>query len=110
VPCETVREKDGLAMSSRNVFLGDAQRARAAGLYRALSLGRELASKRGAKPTEVARRLQKELGRIEGGKLDYLKIVDPGTFEDASTFAGPTRALVAVRFGAVRLIDNLPLT
>jgi pantoate--beta-alanine ligase len=110
VPCETVREKDGLAMSSRNVFLNATQRERAVGLHRALSLGRELAAKRGARPVEVARRLQKDLGRIAGAKLDYLKIVDPSTFEDASSFDGPTRALVAVRFGPVRLIDNLPLT
>jgi pantoate--beta-alanine ligase len=83
----TVREPDGLAMSSRNAYLSAEERLRAPSLYRAL----------------VARDPS-----IVEGELDYLDVVDPDTFQPCAPSAG---ALVigAARFGATRLIDNLPV-
>jgi pantoate--beta-alanine ligase len=83
----TQREPDGLAMSSRNVYLDAEQRSRAASLYRALEL-------RDAQVVE--------------GDLDYFEVVDPDTFEPCAARAGAL-LIAAARFGGTRLIDNIVL-
>ena len=91
----TVRDTDGLALSSRNVFLSSAERATAAALPRALEAGLA-AHASGADPVAAAREV---LGAEPGLEVDYVATAD---------FAGPTLA-AAVRVGATRLIDNVPL-
>jgi len=103
----TVREADGLALSSRNVLLGPEERRQALVLSQALA-GAQAAVKAGARDAE---RLRGDIeARIRSAPLaavDYVAVCDPDTLEPLTRVAGPAVALVAVRFGAVRLIDNV---
>jgi pantoate--beta-alanine ligase len=111
VPCPTVREPDGLAMSSRNAYLSAEERAAAPVLHRALTTGagRIAAGERSVEAVEAAMR---EVAAAEPlAEVDYLAVADPDTLEpvaDLATFAGrPVRLLGAIRLGATRLIDNV---
>ncbi len=109
VPCPTVREPDGLALSSRNAYLSSDDRQRARALYRALCDAREqIKSGTRAVPTLLDRmhRLVAE-GRPTG--VDYISIVDPDTLQPVEQVAGPVLVALAVRFGHTRLIDNLTI-
>jgi pantoate--beta-alanine ligase len=109
VGCPIVREEDGLAMSSRNVYLSPEQRRAATVLYRALQRGRELAAQG---EREVARLLEGMRAVLRSESLvqeDYLAIVDPTSLEPLERVAGPARILIAGRVGGVRLIDNVSL-
>ncbi len=100
----TVRERDGLAMSSRNGYLDANQRAAAPTLYRALLATRE-ALERGSTKSEAI-----FVGRAaldSSAKLDYLDVVDAATFEPLDRLRPPAFIVAAARFGGTRLIDNL---
>ncbi|WP_347754592.1 pantoate--beta-alanine ligase [Agrococcus sp. ProA11] len=100
----TVRESDGVAMSSRNAMLAAGEREDARILPRALEAARS-ASDRGVESMLAA--AQSVFQADSGVKLDYLAIVDPRTFAFAGEqHHGPVQVLVAARVGAVRLIDN----
>lgn len=104
----TVREPDGLAMSSRNTRLAPADRARAALLWRTLADARSAAAagERDARIlTVAATRTLAEAGIA----VDYWAVVDPVTFEPLERVAPGALAIVAARVGPVRLIDNAPL-
>jgi pantoate--beta-alanine ligase len=103
----TVREADGLALSSRNAYLDAAQREQAPTLYRALVTMRE-ALERGAEKHEAASAGAAALGA--SAKLDYLDLVDARTFEPLDRLQTPAFVIGAARFGTTRLIDNLWLT
>ena len=105
VACPTVREADGLAMSSRNALLDASERQRALALYRALNAAQELVSGGERRAATV---LAAAAAELEQASLnpDYLALVDPSTFAAVSSVDGPTLALVAARVGSVRLIDN----
>ena len=109
VPCPTVREPDGLALSSRNVYLTPEQREQATALYRALRHAQELlaAGERSAPALEGA--MRRVLLAVPGLRLDYAAVVDAATLEPLRVVDRPARALVAARLGDVRLIDNLAL-
>jgi pantoate--beta-alanine ligase len=112
VGAPTVREPDGLALSSRNRYLDAGDRVRALGLSHAL---RALQAHRAAGETRVAALL--EAGRAvlaEAGvdRVDYLEVVDAETLvplDAVGPAAAPARALVAAFVGRARLIDNMPL-
>ncbi|MBV8725249.1 MAG: pantoate--beta-alanine ligase [Candidatus Eremiobacteraeota bacterium] len=100
----TVREDDGLALSSRNRYLDETQRARAPSLYRALTAAREALEGKRSKEQAIAR------GRAAlaaGATLDYLDLVDPVTFATLERSDGPALLVAAARFGTTRLIDNV---
>jgi pantoate--beta-alanine ligase len=110
VVCPTVRERDGVALSSRNVYLSPEERVRARGIVKALRAGRQAArsGKReaGAILSEARRVLLRE-GPPD--RIDYLALVDPRTFEPIPRLAARGLLIVAARFGRTRLIDNMPI-
>ncbi|PYF99533.1 pantoate--beta-alanine ligase [Georgenia satyanarayanai] len=98
------REPDGLAMSSRNAYLGDADRSAALALSAALEAGRAAA---GAGAEQVLAAAREHLAAEPGVRLDYLELVDPETMEPVSAGAsGPCLLVVAAWVGSTRLIDN----
>ena len=109
VACPTVREMDGVAMSSRNLRLTDEQRAAAPCLYRALAYAEHLAGEGERDANLLKAEMAKRIAAEPLARLDYVAVVDDGTFEDVQRIDGPARAVVAARFGEVRLIDNLAL-
>jgi len=110
VACPTIRQIDGLALSSRNAYLTEEQRADAPVLYRALNAGAELISD-GEKKSENLKKLISEIVVNESkGDLDYVGIVDSETFTplDSLNDSGKQiRILIACDFGTARLIDNI---
>ena len=107
VAVPTVRDPDGLALSSRNGYLTPDDREAALALSRALTAGTG-AAPRG--PTAVRREALAVLDRTPGVGLDYLALVDPATLSDvAEDFAGEALLAVAARVGTTRLIDNTPV-
>ena len=105
----TVREPDGLAMSSRNTYLNAEERKQAIVLYQSLLLAKELFEK-GEKDAEKIRRQMKELIQTKPlADIDYVSIADAGTLDELDKMKAPALVSMAVRFGKTRLIDNVVL-
>jgi pantoate--beta-alanine ligase len=106
VGCPTVREADGLAMSSRNAYLTPDERAAAPVLHWALVAGAAAIAAGERDPARV-RELVASLIRAEPiAELDYAEVVDADTLQELDPLAGKLRLLAAARFGRARLIDN----
>ncbi|HWX97538.1 MAG TPA: pantoate--beta-alanine ligase [Solirubrobacteraceae bacterium] len=103
--CPTVREADGLAMSSRNSLLDPPQRSRAHGLFDALETARGLAAC-GERSSEVLIDAALRAMRSSGVDPEYVALVDPETLEPVAELAGEALLALAARVGDVRLIDN----
>lgn len=102
----TVRDADGLALSSRNQFLSETERKSALALPRALMKVRA-AHKSGTRSGPELERLAEEILAAERGiELDYLAVVDPRTFKRVKSVGPRAAVIAAVRVGATRLIDN----
>jgi pantoate--beta-alanine ligase len=109
VPVETVRETDGLAMSSRNAHLNPAERQAALVLWNALSLAREMWN-RGARDAETYRiRMRELIENEELARLEYVSVADPVTLVEVPRIQGRTLVSLAVLIGRTRLIDNITL-
>jgi pantoate--beta-alanine ligase len=109
VPVETVREPDGLAMSSRNMYLDPAERKAALVLWNTLSLAREMWT-RGARDGEAFRRRMLEVLKAEErARPDYVSVADPETLQELDRIQGPALVSLAVHIGRTRLIDNITL-
>ncbi len=107
IGCPIVREPDGLAMSSRNVYLSADERAAAPVLQRALRAG-AAAITSGERDADRVRALMADVvSSAPEGELDYVEIADPATLERRSVASVDSRLFVAVRFGRARLIDNI---
>jgi len=106
--CPTVREPDGLAMSSRNVRLSAAQRDRARGLHAALTTAAKLLAAGEDTGDDLLAAAAAELSRF-AIEPEYLALVDPQTLDPLERVEGPALLAVAARFGETRLIDNLML-
>ena len=107
--CPVVRDPDGLALSSRNRLLTAEQREAAPCLFLALSSAAELARAGERDATVLVAAMAREIGATPQARIEYVAIVDDATFEEVGTIAPSCRALVAARFGDVRLIDTLLL-
>jgi pantoate--beta-alanine ligase len=106
VGCRTVRESDGLAMSSRNAYLTVAERAVAPTLYRALTAGVEAIEAGERRRAVVLATMQSVLATEPQFTLDYVEVADAATLEPVDPLAGNLRLLAAARLGRARLIDN----
>ena len=104
--CPTVREPDGLAMSSRNIRLSSEERPRAAALHRAL---RSIQATVDAGEADASAARARGLSELEAAGItpDYLELVNADSFAPVTGLDGPTLAVVAARVGETRLIDNL---
>ena len=107
VACPTVREPDGLALSSRNVRLSAAQRRAATALPRSLEAGRRALEEGVRDPGRVSAVMAEVLDGAEGVVPDYAVAVDAATLVPPRRLEGEIRLLVAATVGAVRLIDNV---
>jgi pantoate--beta-alanine ligase len=101
----TVRESDGLALSSRNVYLSPREREAAPQIFATLEMASELTSP----PHEIIRMAAEGIQRIAGARMDYLEMVDAETLQPATDRARDARLATAVFFGKTRLIDNVPV-
>lgn len=106
VPVDTVREHDGLAMSSRNVYLSSSERQAALVLSKSLWTAKRVfdAGERRVRPLQLAAENMIEAEPL--AKIDYVAIVDADTLGPIETIEQPAVLLLAVRIGATRLIDN----
>jgi pantoate--beta-alanine ligase len=107
--CPTVRDPDGLAMSSRNVHLSPAERVQATALHRALRMVLAAVAEGERDPEAAAAAGRAELAAA-GVEPEYLAIVSPDAMEPVAVIEGDVLAAVAARVGSVRLIDNVPIT
>ena len=108
IGCETVREPDGLALSSRNAYLSAAERAAAPVLHRALQSRAPTAIAAGERDADgVVATDERDDRREPLAALDYVEVVDAASLSTVDPLAGELRLLVAARFGKARLIDNV---
>jgi pantoate--beta-alanine ligase len=107
--CPTVREADGLALSSRNVYLDPQQRCHAVALSQALRAGRDLVRDGERQGGIVQQTLAERIRQTPGATLDYAVVVDAESLQPVERLSGKILLALAVRFGATRLIDNLVL-
>ncbi|HZZ29098.1 MAG TPA: pantoate--beta-alanine ligase [Pirellulales bacterium] len=106
VVCPTIRDADGLALSSRNVYLTPDQRKHALALPRSLRLAREMFDAGERDAVKIRDFLRRSITAAAGVQLDYATIADPETFAELSHIKNSAVALVAARVGKTRLIDN----
>lgn len=108
--CPTIREPDGLAMSSRNRYLSSQERTRALGLSRALRAAESLIAQGCVNTNEIEASMKSELLSSPVDSIDYAAIVHPDTLERIDTIDGPVVGIIAARLGTTRLIDNATFT
>jgi len=109
VRCPTVREPDGLALSSRNVHLGAADRAAAPVIHRALLAGRDAWAAGEHDAAAIRGRVAAVLATEPRADVAYVSCADDTTLAELERIEGPAMLSVAVRFGTTRLIDNISL-
>ena len=103
----TVREEDGVAMSSRNEYLGPKQRRDATCLYQALSRARAMIGHSENSAARVSSEMKRIIRRVKGAKIDYIAIVNQDTLDEIKEIKGRVLVALAVRIGKARLIDNI---
>jgi pantoate--beta-alanine ligase len=109
VAVPTVREPDGLALSSRNAYLSPDDRRRAVALSRVLQLARHAWCEGEHGATVIEERMRQELRRDPEIRVEYIAIVEPETLAPVTTVDGGTVVAIAARVGGTRLIDNITM-
>jgi pantoate--beta-alanine ligase len=104
---ETLREADGLALSSRNAYLSADERAKAPVLHRALRAGQEAITHGIHSVPDIEKLMQRVVDEEGGATVDYLAVIDPMTFLAPEDFAREVLVAGALRIGKTRLIDNI---
>lgn len=107
VGCPTVRESDGLAISSRNRYLSQEYRRRAACIYEALTSAGDAIESGETNAASIVARITDRLRAGGVDQVDYVELVDPHSLIPLHRIVGEARICVAVRFGGTRLIDNI---
>ena len=108
--CPTVREPDGLAMSSRNAYLSPDERQTALALSQALKIAEQSVRDDGQSPAEARARMIEHLTATPGLALDYATVADAHSLEELNEASSEMVALIAARVGTTRLIDNQPIS
>ncbi len=109
VGCPTVREADGLALSSRNVYLSAEHRAQAPALHRAMQAAAARVAKGERDVAVLSAAMRAEILAAGPFSIDYVEIVDADSLAPLARVDRPARICLAVRIGGTRLIDNLPI-
>ncbi|MFZ5633948.1 MAG: pantoate--beta-alanine ligase [Bacillota bacterium] len=109
VTVPTVREEDGLAMSSRNVYLSPEQRAEAPVLYSSLQEAARAACTGERDARKLVEMVREKLSALKGASIDYVEIRSLPDLEETEWLDAPSLLALAVRFGKTRLIDNIVL-
>lgn len=109
VPVQTVREEDGLAKSSRNVYLSEDEREQAPHLYKALQAGKERMMKGEKSPASIIESVSSYLSAHTDGVIDYAEIYSYPELETLAELKGNVILAVAVKFTKARLIDNITI-
>ncbi len=107
--CPTVREVDGLAMSSRNAYLMPEARRRACALSQSLRRAERMVAAGACETEEIARQIREVLQTAAPVDIDYIALVHPETLEPIAEVCEPTAVLLAARIDGTRLIDNTVL-
>lgn len=107
--CPTIRESEGLALSSRNQYLSPDERRRATVLSQALDEGRRLIERGEQDANIVQRSVQERIETTPGAVVDYVAVVDAATLQPVTRIQGSILIAVAVKFGTTRLIDNVQI-
>ncbi|MCX5701793.1 MAG: pantoate--beta-alanine ligase, partial [Candidatus Omnitrophica bacterium] len=102
-----VREVDGLALSSRNVYLNEDERKDAVVLYQALELAQNLVRKVSASPLEIIATMRQLINKKKSAKVQYISIVDAKELKPIKRIKGAVLIALAVWIGKTRLIDNI---
>ncbi|MGC9035301.1 MAG: pantoate--beta-alanine ligase, partial [Verrucomicrobiia bacterium] len=103
----TVRETDGLAMSSRNTYLNQSERQQATVLYRSIQIAKEIVSKhQPVDSAELKKELTQYIEKEPSARVDYIEFFDPQTLEPVDKVSKGARIALAVFIGTTRLIDN----
>ena len=105
----TVREPDGLALSSRNAYLSPDERTSATVLYQALQLAGRMRDDGISDATTIRAEMERLIASEPLAAVDYVSIADPESLDELDTIDGPAVASLAVRIGKIRLIDNVLL-
>ena len=105
-----VRESDGLALSSRNMYLNSEERKQATVLYRSLCLSREMVASGNKEPEKVIDKVRETISGQDAAKIDYIEIVDRYLMKPVTEIGDNALLAIAVWFGNTRLIDNIILT
>jgi pantoate--beta-alanine ligase len=103
----TVREKDGLALSSRNAYLNKEERKEALVLFKALKLAQLLINHGQRNAALIIRKMRHLITRVKSAKVDYIAIVDPDSLIALKKITGNYMIALAVHIGKTRLIDNI---
>ncbi|AMM41346.1 pantoate--beta-alanine ligase [Candidatus Desulfofervidus auxilii] len=106
IGCPIVRETDGLAMSSRNVYLTSEQRPSALSLYKSLNIAQEMVNKGERKAKNIIKAVSTFIQKHPYTKIDYVKLCHPETLEDLEEIKERALLALAVKVGKARLIDN----
>lgn len=109
VACPTLRDPDGLAMSSRNQYLSPVERQKALSISRTLFNSQEMVASGVKQASRLITKMQQDL-LAQHLSIDYVAAVDPITLKTVEVMTGPTVLAIAVRVGATRLIDNVVVT
>lgn len=109
IVCPTVRESDGLAMSSRNIYLTPQERPAANVLYRSLMLAQDMYHQGEREAGKIKAAMAELVSKAPGANIDYISIADIETLADVEEISGKVLVSMAVRIGKPRLIDNIIL-